>query len=125
MDDKEEIELADISIAIDSNEYWNDMITVTGGTNDISVDYEDWLAQYNGTIDLSGIDIGPYSYPGSSLGANDIKLTAAGDEMLRVAQDGFYVRGVRVEADAKEAKAVYKAFKQWMTYAILNGEINN
>jgi hypothetical protein len=123
MDDKEEIDLADISIAIDSNEYWNDMITVTGGTNDISFDYEDWLAQYNGAADFSGIDIGPYSYSG--LGANDIKLTAAGDEMLRVAQDGFYVRGVRVEADAKEAKAVYNAFKQWMTYAILNGEINN
>ena len=123
MDDKEEIELADISIAIDSNEYWNDMITVTGGANDISVDYEDWLEQYNGTIDLSGIDLGPYSHSG--LGANDIKLTAGGDEMLRVAQDGFYVRGVRVEADAKEAEAVYKAFKQWMTYAILNGELNN
>jgi hypothetical protein len=30
-----------------------------------------------------------------------------------------------VEADEKEAEAVYKAFKQWMTYAILNGEINN
>ena len=27
--------------------------------------------------------------------------------------------------DEKEAKAVYEAFKQWMTYAILNGEINN
>jgi hypothetical protein len=26
--------------------------------------------------------------------------------MLRVAQDGFYVRGVKVEADAKEAEAV-------------------
>jgi len=42
-----------------------------------------------------------------------------------VAKDGFYVRGVKVEADAKEAKAVYEAFKSWMTYAILNGEINN
>jgi len=123
MDDKEEIDLADISIAIDSNEYWNDMITITGGANDISVDYEDWLAQYDGTVDFSGLEIGPYSHSG--LGADEIKLTAAGDEMLRVAQDGFYVRGVRVEADAKEAKAVYNAFKQWMTYAILNGEINN
>ena len=122
MDDKEKIELADIPIAIDSNEYWNNIITVTGGTNDISFDYEDWLAQYDGTIDLSGLDIG---YPTSSLGANDINLTAGGEEMLRVAQDGFYVRGVKVEADAKEAKAVYEAFKQWMTYAILNGEINN
>ena len=118
MDDKEEIDLADITIG--SNEYWNDIITVTGGTSDIAVNYEDWLAQYDSTADFTGLDIG---YPTSSLGA--ISLTAAGDEMLRVAQDGFYVRGVKVEADAKEAKAVYEAFKQWMTYAILNGEINN
>ena len=115
MDDKEEIDLADI--AIDSNEYWNDMITVTGGGNDISVDYEDWLQKY---VDLE-IDYNSYN----PLGADEINLTAAGEEMLRVAKDGFYVRGVKVEADAKEAKAVYNAFKQWMTYAILNGEINN
>ena len=123
MDDKEEIDLSDITIG--SNEYWNDMITVTGGTSDIAVNYEDWLAQYDSTADFSNIDIGNWNYPGSSLGANEIKLTAAGDEMLRVAKDGFYVRGIRVEADEKEAKAVYEAFKQWMTYAILNGEINN
>ena len=82
-------------------------------------EWDDWITQY---IDLD-LDIGDYS--DSRLGANDISLTAAGDEMLRVAKDGFYVRGVRVEADAKEAKAVYEAFKQWMTYAILRGEINN
>jgi hypothetical protein len=114
MDEKDlEINLADITVA--DNDYWNDMITVTGG--DTSVNYDDWIQQY---ADLE-LD---YSNT-SSLGANDIKLTAAGDEMLRVAQDGFYVRGVKVEADAKEAEAVYKAFKSWMTYAILNGEINN
>jgi hypothetical protein len=106
-------EYANITVA--DNDYWNDMITVTGG--DTSVNYDDWIQQYADLeLDYSNTN---------SLGANDIKLTAAGDEMLRVAQDGFYVRGVRVEADAKEAEAVYKAFKSWMTYAILNGEINN
>jgi len=82
-------------------------------------EWDDWITKYT-DLDL---DIGDYS--DNHLGANNISLTAAGDEMLRVAQDGFYVRGVRVEADEKEAKAVYEAFKQWMTYAILNGEINN
>ena len=90
-------------------------------TSDINTqEWDDWVQQYTGALDL---DIGDYS--DSRLGANDISLTAAGDEMLRVAKDGFYVRGVKVEADAKEAEAVYKAFKSWMTWAILNGEINN
>jgi hypothetical protein len=41
------------------------------------------------------------------------------DEMIRVTKDGFYVRGVRVPADAQEAETVYNAFKQWMTWATL------
>jgi hypothetical protein len=100
---------------------WKDNVgNITIDTSDINTqEWDDWINQYT-DLDL---DIGDYS--DSRLGANDISLTAAGDEMLRVAKDGFYVRGVRVEADAKEAKAVYEAFKQWMTYAILNGEINN
>ena len=93
---------------------------ITIDTSDINTQqWDDWITQYT-DLDL---DIGDYS--DNHLGANNISLTAAGEEMLRVARDGFYVRGVRVEADEKEAEAVYKAFKQWMTYAILNGEINN
>jgi hypothetical protein len=40
----------------------------------------------------------------------------AGDnqEMLKITKDGFYVRGVKVEQDEKEAATVYKAFKRWM-----------
>ena len=112
---------ADITIGPVDNYYDHLMeegITVTGGSADVN--YDDWLQQY---VDL---EIDYNSYNGyNQLGANEINLTAAGDEMLRVAKDGFYVRGVKVEADEKEAEAVYKAFKQWMTYAILNGEINN
>ena len=132
MDDKDKIEIGNIDwkdyvSAIGSTDHYtnsvmNGGISITGGAADIN--YEDWLAD-NYTIDISGIDIGGWDYSSSSLGADDIKLTAAGDEMLRVAKDGFYVRGVKVEADAKEAKAVYEAFKRWMTYAILNGEIND
>jgi len=98
----------------------DDDATITIGDVDATIDYDDWLQQYTGNLD---IDDGWYS--DGRLGANDINLTAGGEEMLRVAKDGFYVRGVKVEADEKEAKAVYEAFKQWMTYAILNGEINN
>jgi len=111
-------EYANISIA--SNDYWNDMITVAGGST--GVNYDDWLAQYDGTIDLSGLDIG---YPTSSLGANDIKLTGGGEEMLRISEDGFYVNGVKVKQGKREARAVYEAFKKWMTHAIMSGELNN
>jgi hypothetical protein len=41
------------------------------------------------------------------------------DEMIRVDKDGFYVRGVRVPVDDKEAETVYNAFKQWLVWANL------
>ena len=114
-------EYANISIA--SNDYWNDMITVTGGST--GVNYDDWLQQYadlelDYNIDLDGINVNH-----GSLGANDIKLTGGGEEMLRISQDGFYVNGVKVKQGKREAKAVYEAFKKWMTHAIMSGELNN
>jgi len=42
------------------------------------------------------------------------------DEMLKIAPDGFYVRGVKVEQGPDEAEAVYKAFKEFMTWAIIS-----
>lgn len=51
--------------------------------------------------------------------ANSIVLNAGLDEMIRVSQDGFYVRGVKVPADEKEAETVYEAFKQWLAWANL------
>ena len=87
------------------------------------------------TIELSDITLGGYSadsitideyYPytpwDDAISQNNIILNGGGEEMLRVAPDGFYVRGVRIEADEKEAIAVYEAFKKWMTWAIINGE---
>lgn len=37
-----------------------------------------------------------------------------GDNLLVIASDGFYVRGVKVERDAAEAEAVYTAFVEWL-----------
>ena len=48
-----------------------------------------------------------------------ITLHANTSEMLRVAKDGFYVRGVKVPQDEKEALAVYNTFHQWLTWAAL------
>jgi hypothetical protein len=51
---------------------------------------------------------------------NNITCYAGGTEMLRVAQDGFYVRGQKVPADDKEAETVYNAFKQFLVWGELN-----
>jgi hypothetical protein len=51
--------------------------------------------------------------------ANNIVFHAGQAEMLKVTEDGFYVRGVKVEADEKEAAAVYKAFKSFLVHHAL------
>jgi hypothetical protein len=40
--------------------------------------------------------------------------------MLKVGPDGFWVRGVKVEQDDKEAETVYNAFKQFLVWSELN-----
>jgi hypothetical protein len=110
MGDKDKIDSSDIIIG-----------DITLHT-DATTEYDDWLQQYTSNLDP---DIDDWIFPNNSLVANDIKLTGGGQEMLRIAEDGFYVNGVKVKQGKHEAKAVYEAFKSWMTYAILNGEINN
>jgi hypothetical protein len=56
----------------------------------------------------------------SDIENNTITLNANSTEMLRVAKDGFYVRGKRVNQDDKEAEIVYNTFHQWLTWATLN-----
>jgi hypothetical protein len=41
------------------------------------------------------------------------------EPVLRISGDGFWVRGVKVPQDDKEAEAVYNAFKEWMTWSSL------
>ena len=52
---------------------------------------------------------------------NNITCLAGGNEMLRIGPDGFWVRGVKVPQDDREAQAVYNAFKQWMAWMSLQG----
>ena len=51
--------------------------------------------------------------------ASNITFHAGPSEMLKVTEDGFYVRGVRVKADEKESAAVYRAFKEFLVYHAL------
>ncbi len=73
------------------------------------------LARYN---DLNSTDV---SLTEKDL-ESEIKFMAGtpSTEMLRVGKDGFYVRGVKVTQDDKEAETVYNAFKAWMVWAELN-----
>ena len=51
---------------------------------------------------------------------NTITCLAGGEEMLRIGPDGFWVRGVRVEQDDREAEIVYNAMKEFLTWSQLN-----
>lgn len=47
------------------------------------------------------------------------------EEILKIAQDGFYVRGIKVEQDEKEARAVFEAFRTWIDLAGCRTTIEN
>jgi hypothetical protein len=51
---------------------------------------------------------------------NTITCLAGGEEMLRIGPDGFWVRGVKVPQDDREAEIVYNAMKEFLTWSQLN-----
>lgn len=51
---------------------------------------------------------------------NSVVLSCGSEEMLRVAQDGFYIRGVKIDQDDKEAEQVYNCFNGWLTWSTMN-----
>lgn len=50
---------------------------------------------------------------------NSVTFFTGDDEMLRVAPDGFYVRGVKLDQNELEAIKVYEAFTEWLSWQIL------
>jgi len=72
--------------------------------------------EYGSIIDNATIGISPELESHQ----NSLTMIAGGTEMLRVATDGFYIRGVKVPADNREAETVYNAFKQFLVWAELN-----
>ena len=51
-----------------------------------------------------------------------IKFVIEQDEVLRLDSTGFYVRGIKVEQDAKEAENVFKAFREWLVWTQMKRE---
>lgn len=60
-----------------------------------------------------------YEFADARTQPSTITCLAGGEEMLRIGPEGFWVRGVKVEHDEREAQAVYNAFKQWMAWMSL------
>jgi hypothetical protein len=50
---------------------------------------------------------------------NNIVFHGGSSEMLKITEDGFYVRGKKVPVDDDEGLAVYRAFKQFLVYHAL------
>jgi len=69
------------------------------------------------TIDTNSLNLGA-----TEINSNpNVTFNIGGsDELLRIAKDGFYVRGVKVEQNAEEAEKVYTAFHAWLTWSTLN-----
>ena len=40
-------------------------------------------------------------------------------EWIRITNEGFWVRGIKVPQDDQEAQTVYNAFKEWLAWANL------
>ena len=85
------------------------------------------MAQYKHqplAVDMGGSTDGLYE-PGSiswTVNNNNPNTSFGKDEMLKITPDGFYVRGVKVPQDDKEAEVVYNAFKQWLAWAQLSAK---
>ena len=51
---------------------------------------------------------------------NAVTFFSNGEETLRVSDTGFYVRGIKLEQDDKEALLVYNSFKEWLIWQQLS-----
>jgi hypothetical protein len=83
------------------------------------------IAQEVGELFPDLFTIQPAPTPVLSVSAppqNNIIFHSNKSEILRVAEDGFYVRGVKVPVDDNEAAAVYKAFKSFLVHHALTKE---
>jgi hypothetical protein len=54
---------------------------------------------------------------------SNITFYGGASEILKITEDGFYVRGKPVPADENEAAAVYRAFKQFLIHHALTRSV--
>ena len=51
---------------------------------------------------------------------NAVTFISGGVEVLKCSNEGFWIRGKRIEQDDNEARIVYNSFKEWLTWQQLN-----
>jgi hypothetical protein len=68
------------------------------------------------------IPVRPVLSIGETNTESNITFHGGSSEILKITEDGFYVRGQKVPVDDKEAEAVYKAFKQFLVHHALTKE---
>ena len=83
---------------------------------------QDLLDAYDSGLHTYDPD-GPYTFTSEKEQPNAITFTCGKDEMLKVSDKGFWVRRQKIKQDDKEAEVVYNAFKQWLVWAQLNGQV--
>ena len=89
-----------------ANFNWND-----SSNNNYGIVAQEVGELYDGSIEYELADSSP---------SNTIHLTDGANSMVTISSEGFWVRGVKVPQDDKEAETVYNAFKQWLTWANLS-----
>jgi hypothetical protein len=60
-----------------------------------------------------------YTIRDPELDPGTIIITCDTEEMIKISKTGFFVRGIPVQQDDREAKIVYNAFKEFLTYNAL------
>lgn len=60
-----------------------------------------------------------YTFRDPATESNSIIFNTGTEEHLKVARDGFYVRGKKVNQDDREAEIVYNAFREFLIYHAL------
>ena len=53
---------------------------------------------------------------------NPPQVKVSGIEMLKIAKDGFYIKGVKLKQDDQESINVYNCFREWLTWATLSSD---
>ena len=58
-----------------------------------------------------------YVFNGSQPKANNLVMIVNQTEWIKISEEGFWVRGVKVEQGPGEAEIVYNAFKEFLTWS--------
>ena len=85
--------------------------------------YQDMMKygkDYNYTPTAIAEGMPPYTVRDANEEPNTITLRSGSEDMIKCNTEGFWVRGVKVAQDDKEAEVVYNAFKEWLTWATIS-----